>query len=347
MIQHSHYSLLKHYFESSSKDTEKDPWVVAILVERDGSSYRRQGAFVIITPLGKSCGLLSGGCLEANIRLRARQALHAGRSHYVVYDMRDDDSYAAELGIGCKGKIGVLIQPISAECRSLLSILYEQLRCGKNCSLETIIPQEGFGERAHPLRLISDEAEVLAQIAFDSLHKESANLRQMEIPAPYDVWILGGGADAIPVARIASGLGWRVTIVDHRAGYAKVSSFPTSSKILRKPPQEIERTELSNADAAILMTHNLRMDADWLNQLQYSHVRYVGLLGPMHRRQQVLEMAEICVPNWIDTNLYGPAGLMLGGDLPESIALSILAECHACLYNANKQSLNLSETIHL
>ena len=36
----------------------------------------------------------------------------------------------------------------------------------------------------------------------------------------------------------------------------------------------------------------------------------------------------------------GPSGLDIGGSLPESIALSILSECHACLFKKNAQSIS-------
>jgi len=87
------------------------------------------------------------------------------------------------------------------------------------------------------------------------------------------------------------------------------------------------------------MSHNLQMDADTIRALQGSAIEYLALLGPVSRKQQVLALAqleeqELCIP------LAGPAGLNLGAELPEGIALSILAECHAVLQGAAGQSLS-------
>lgn len=94
------------------------------------------------------------------------------------------------------------------------------------------------------------------------------------------------------------------------------------------------------------MTHNVVMDGLWLRQLHTTSMQNVGLLGPLHRRERVLAVAEIDNKSWIDRVLKGPAGLSLGGELPESIALSILAQCHASLYQCQGESLNQTETIH-
>jgi xanthine dehydrogenase accessory factor len=94
-----------------------------------------------------------------------------------------------------------------------------------------------------------------------------------------------------------------------------------------------------NFKAAVVMSHNLSMDAAALNLLQSAPLEYLALLGPESRRQTVLELAglsssELSVP------LHSPAGLALGGELPESLALSILAQCHAVLHGADGRWLS-------
>ena len=87
------------------------------------------------------------------------------------------------------------------------------------------------------------------------------------------------------------------------------------------------------------MTHNLDMDAAALQSLQHSSARYIGLLGPVHRKQKVFKKANL---DQVSAPVFGPMGLDIGGDLPESIALATLAECHQVL---NARALNTNAYI--
>ena len=88
------------------------------------------------------------------------------------------------------------------------------------------------------------------------------------------------------------------------------------------------------------MTHNLTLDAGAIASLQaLPSLQYMALLGPSARKQQVLEIAGLN-DALLKVPLAGPAGLDLGGELPESIALAILAECHARLHQSDARSLS-------
>ena len=76
--------------------------------------------------------------------------------------------------------------------------------------------------------------------------------------------------------------------------------------------------------------NNIDIGADGLQCCQGTGLEYVALLGPRHRYQQVLERAGLGEQQ-LTCPVSAPAGLDIGGQLPESIALSILAECHAVL----------------
>jgi xanthine dehydrogenase accessory factor len=81
-------------------------------------------------------------------------------------------------------------------------------------------------------------------------------------------------------------------------------------------------------DAAIIMSHNIALDAAALLALSGARFKYLGLLGPTSRKQRVMDKAKL-TETQIQSELVGPAGFNLGGELPESIALSMISECHA------------------
>ena len=71
-----------------------------------------------------------------------------------------------------------------------------------------------------------------------------------------------------------------------------------------------------------------------LRQLAATDIGYIGLLGPRDRRRRLLEeLGEVA--DSLTPRLHGPAGLDIGGRGPASIALSIVAEVHQVLMQAN------------
>jgi xanthine/CO dehydrogenase XdhC/CoxF family maturation factor len=83
-------------------------------------------------------------------------------------------------------------------------------------------------------------------------------------------------------------------------------------------------------DAAIVMTHNFLKDVELLETLLPSGIPYVGVLGPKQRGAELL--AHLSDEARVHAHrLRSPVGLDLGGDTPEEIALSVIAEVQAVL----------------
>ena len=137
--------------------------------------------------------------------------------------------------------------------------------------------------------------------------------------------VLGAGRDAEPVVRFAVELGWRVTVADHRPAYLETEAFDEAEETICCPAKEMsQHIDLSAIDAAVVMSHHLASDRDYLSQLSESTVSFVGLLGPAARRDRLLD--EIDVEASFAKRVRGPVGLDLGGRGPGAIALSIVAE---------------------
>jgi xanthine/CO dehydrogenase XdhC/CoxF family maturation factor len=146
--------------------------------------------------------------------------------------------------------------------------------------------------------------------------------------------IFGGGVDVKPMINFANELGWQVHIVEYHPKQANLNFLNKAHALHKIKPLACENEDwLNQCDAAIIMNHNLERDSESLNVLkQKKRLRYIGLLGPKHRSTQVLSLAQITEDN-LPTKLYTPIGFDIGGDLPESIALSALSQIHAVLEN--------------
>lgn len=329
MANHLHH-LLEHWYE---KRDELD-WVLATIIDTEGSSYRKSGAMMMINSLGQYHGLLSGGCLESDIMRQARRCWDNQKSRMIQYDMREEEDLAWQLGIGCGGLIKILLQPVSEANQYLyLDDLLEALNQNRTSfyllKLDEEIPQnlctqEDQGFASYPLVNDIDESDWLVN----------------RITPPYHLAIFGAGIDAIPVVKIAATLGWQITLLDSRSAYARKSEFPAASNIISLPLAQCEGQHwLQTLDACIVMNHNVEMDAASLKIVKDSSAKIVGLLGPLHRTERVFDRAALTRESF-PKMLSNPMGLRLGGELPESIALSIVSEIHAFLEGKDAKSIS-------
>jgi len=310
---------------------EKDScqWVLASIIETQRSSYRKAGAMMFINSVGKSYGLLSGGCLEADLIRQAQKCWQQETNITVCYDMKDDSDIAWQLGIGCGGLIKVLLQPINHDNNYLdLLSLKDQLDNRSTCfyHIDTFNTQGTSISNNQVLSKADSSLEPLVAIK----------------PAPSLV-IFGGGLDAQPLVKIACTLGWFICLVDSRTAYARSAYFKDADLVINQDYDELEQNlPLPKADAIVIMHHNVSLDARALQlvkrQATLATASYLGLLGPQHRTEKVLEQAQLLSSDF-PRKLANPIGFDLGGELPESIALAVLSQAHAAIEQASGKSL--------
>lgn len=334
---------------------------LATVVAVSGSAYRRPGARMWIMENGESTGGVSGGCLERDVVLRARRVLGTGEPALVTYDTTDDDDIEFGVGLGCRGVVRVLIEPLpraGEPCH--LSALQELLRRREPGVLATVWRVEGapsakLGSRV----LLSDrgrlwdgltDPELAARVERDAREVLRAGRAtsevyrlptgQVEVFLEYlrpsvPLVLFGGGPDAVPLARLAGELGWQVTVVDGRPAAASRARFPQAEAVLLCRPEQVpDQVRLERDTVAVVMTHNYLTDLRLMEYLLPSPVRYLGLLGPRSRSERLLQ--DLAQSGFVPTEaqrrrLYAPVGLDLGAETSEEIALSILAEIRAVL----------------
>ena len=89
--------------------------VLATVIDVDGSTYRGAGARMVVRGDGSTVGAVSGGCLEADIVVRAAEVLASGVSEVAHYDTRAPDDPVLGLGMGCQGVIDVRLEPLAGD----------------------------------------------------------------------------------------------------------------------------------------------------------------------------------------------------------------------------------------
>ncbi|UHQ54912.1 MULTISPECIES: XdhC family protein [Microbulbifer] len=309
-------------------------WVLGSIYRTAGPCYRKAGAMMLLDDLGRHYGLLSGGCLEADIQRHARQVADSGAAKTLCYDGSDEDDFAFQLGIGCGGTVHILLQPVRTDNNHLqLGELRECLQQRRPCYFLQKIP-------------VSGEVGAYVKLSGEDVPSERAtvvehaggNWLQTPVTPVLHILIVGAGVDARPMAQLFRSQGWQVSLCDPRPANGRPAYFP-GCHCYACPPDELgQHLDLSHIDAAVAMSHNLELDAAALRLLQGQPLRYLGLLGPVSRRDRVLELAGTTLNQLnrsLGTPLRAPIGLDIGGELPESIALSTCAELHAVLHGGS------------
>jgi len=334
---------LESLLDSATRDAGAG--VMATLVATAGSTYRKPGARMLIMADGSFFGLLSGGCLEADLGLHAREVMTSGRARAVEYDMRGPDDVLFGIGAGCEGAMRVLLEPVGPDtpAAAALAGAGRATRAGEAASLVMVhdsravalgtydaatlsgaVPAETAAAlRAAAGRAVQDCASL--QLDFPGGGGAGRAFVQFLAPPPH-LLICGAGPDAQPVAAAALGLGWRVTVVDHRPAYAVAQRFPGAQVRCADAGGPLPASH-----AAVVMSHHLASDVAYLRVLADSgSPDYVGLLGPPARRRRIGEELGAAAEG-LRSRIRGPVGIDIGAVTPEGIALSIVAQIHASL----------------
>ena len=270
------------------------PWALATLVQTEGSTYRKPGARLLVEPDGATLGVLSGGCLEEEIGRQGGNVIRDGSPLLLSFDTRRL--------YGCDGLLKILVEPLPAagDKGNLITHIGRSLRDRKISRVRTCFEGSKLGSEI---------------VASDVLLSERSGVFIQTLELPIRLLLFGTGPEVEPITHLATTLGCVVERFGH-------------------PSELAQDFRTDNQTAAVVMNHNFGRDLLSLHRLLPLQLRYVGLLGPKKRHAEILAQLSEYAPfdfNRAAENLFAPAGLDIGSEAPEEIALSIMAEVAAVL----------------
>jgi xanthine/CO dehydrogenase XdhC/CoxF family maturation factor len=317
---------------------------------------------MVVTETGRTTGVVSGGCLDGDVRDRAARVMQTGRPVLVRYDTTTDDDLVWGLGLGCNGIVHVLIEPAGDRTDALVRILdacstsqrrvafatvihseTPDLPLGARvllCPDGTAVPDPGARTNAVTQQILADlDDAVRSGVSSITRYGPNAEVETfIEVVEPQvPLVIFGAGADVIPLVTVARNLGWHTTVVDTQARAGSLERFTYADAVILCRPEEIgARVTLTESSVVVLMTHNYVHDRELLQILLNGPTRYIGCLGPRRRTERLLsELPETPLGPWhlCFGRVHAPIGLDVGAETPSEIALSIAAEILAALRN--------------
>jgi len=308
------FSLLK----SLEEFNPSNDYVLAVIIDTKGSTYQKTGAMMLIDDELNYWGLLSGGCLEGDICLHSESVFNQKQDQTLNYNMRDEADKLWGMGLGCDGEITVLLKylPSNQQHLSFFSIL-DLVRAGSS----------------HYLSIDKDDSNQIIYIQTNNIpSKLNDKKHYFLLKAPHHLLICGAAPDVLPVTAIAHQIGWKTTIIDHRAAFADNHLFPLAEDVTHIKRSAWNNYDLSPFDSVVIMSHQYERDQSYLKKLLTSSIKYIGLLGPSKRRDKLLEDCGTHFSEY-ENRVFAPIGLDIGADSPETIALAIVSEIQAVINN--------------
>jgi len=309
-------------------------FTLCVVVHCTGSTYRKPGALSLVSASSR-VGVISGGCLESDLESAARASLTENLPRVALFDTRTDDDLVFGSGSGCRGQMQVLLLPVAAGKTHPLGealLAAEQAQRSLKAALLTSGPHIGGGflwsesietelsPRIEPVRALKGQAV--------GEHRLDGGLTCAVVvfrPSPR-IMLVGAGPEAPALINIASQLGWRVIVSDHREALLARHGAGAERILCARPAEALVAVGDQRLDACIVMTHTAANDREALAALARRADPFIGLLGPPARRDELLAELDPAARAVLTPRLHAPVGMRLGGNGPEMLALSICAE---------------------
>lgn len=318
-----------HFFIETILKTNK-PTVIAMIVDIEGSSYRKEGAWMLFMEDAAPIGLLSGGCLENDLQIRANALYATGRTERIAYDLSAEDDLGWGRGVGCNGVVHILLRDVDNQFKKSLQVVQQNLMNREPVLFiqsMTQFDQYVFSsEQQDPFQFWAPENEAQWQmtkpfqkIAGQRNFGDQSYFIQLIWPTP-NLYVFGAGFDARPLVKFASEAGFSVHVFDWRENFSHTDDFPTAKTIQQKLKSNLlEDITMTPLDAFVIMTHDFEIDQQLVQQLGEKKLLYIGVLGSQKRTERLLHSTP-------KTPIRTPVGLAIGADGPTEIAISITAE---------------------
>jgi xanthine/CO dehydrogenase XdhC/CoxF family maturation factor len=314
--------------------------VLASVVFLEGSSYRKPGVRMLISEDLSTVGAVSGGCVEKEIIHRAKTIFHDNQAKIITYDGR--------YRLGCEGILYILIEPFYVE-NELLNRFSDAIKRREIVEIQSyfIKEDEAFGNFGSQIVFPTEEAFAFRKNS--SFEKEKEIFTQILKPA-FKLLIIGGEHDAVKLCKIAANLGWEIDVITSAKDPKSLRDFPGANSVIGETPETIQFENIEENTAIVIMNHSYVQDLKYVMQLSNYQPKYIGILGAPKRGErlfnELFELKPDLNPDFLDA-IYTPAGLHLGAQTPEEIAISIIAEILSVFNKKEPFSLrNLKGKIH-
>jgi xanthine dehydrogenase accessory factor len=294
-----------------------DPVAVATVISTWGSAPRPAGSRMAISQSGKIAGSVSGGCLEGEVFEQAQAILKGKPASLFHYGVSDDLAWT--VGLSCGGEVDVLVEPLAQAHRDLMTALEAE---------RPVVLKTDVGEAPGARELLTPAHPEVPELLDRENPVRQDGVFLEPFPRPPELFIFGGSHVAIPLTRLASAIGFRVTVVDARSKFADHDRFPEARRVIHAWPDEIlKELPMDGSTYVVILTHDPKFDDPTITAALRGRPRYIGAIGSKKtHRDRVARLTASGVSPVEIQRVHAPIGLDLGAQTAEETALAILSQ---------------------
>ena len=332
---------LKQQMDSGS------PAVLISVTNLEGSTPRHDGTKMLVGAGGNPYGTIGGSLIEAAAVKEAIRVLASGESRFMNFQLDGKDASAP--GMICGGRAEIFLDYLapSKENRDFAEGFQRAIITGKDFFILTQyrINDDKIETAGHGL--IDTECNALpgGTIQADVVEKLKPELHNIStisvmtvgntqiivdrIRKMKTVYCFGGGHVAVPTVHLAALVGFRVIVLDDREDFANSTRFPEAMKtvVLKDYTDVMGELDIDEDSFIVIVTRGHKYDREVLEQALATKAGYIGMISSRRKREEIYKalMTAGAKQERLDF-VHSPIGIDIGGETPEEIAVSIIAE---------------------
>jgi len=323
------------------------PIVLVSILNLQGSTPRHNGAKMLVGQDGKSYGTIGGSLIEATAISESRKVFTAAQSRTMEFELTGKDATAP--GMICGGKAELLLDYLlpTEENKKFVKAWHEATLSGSDFYLLTHIKDNGrsFNIPGHSLLFQDGRLTGNIQISDGDIGNIKSELHNISSSMVFafketrilvdrirklkTVYCFGAGHVAVPTAHLAALVGFRVVVMDDRPEYANTGRFPEAAKVrvIKDFNHALEGLEIDTDSYIVILTRGHQYDREVLEQALKTSAGYIGMISSRRKRESIYTaLTAAGVKKELLESVHSPIGLAIGGETPEEIAVSIVAE---------------------
>lgn len=325
-------SLFKTMLE---KMNQKESMVLCSIIASSGSTPRGKGAKMLVFSDGSTFGTIGGGAVEYESSLLAKKALDDHKSFQHSYDLSPNET--ADIGMVCGGAVTVYFQYVAFDnslMKEMAAYICNLFSENRDTWLITHIndnhTQLALYERNKGLVYGDlDKRKIKPLLKNRGVLVEGEETIYVEpLTSAGLVYVFGGGHVSQELVPLLSNVGFKVCVFEDREAFVRKDLFPSAHQLILGDFQAIEeKIKITDADYFIIMTRGHQSDYDVLKQVMLKDFKYVGVIGSASKKAHTFKrLEEVGVEKEKLNLIHTPIGLVIKGETPAEIAVSITGE---------------------